>query len=191
MPKRLPTPALEGHHGTFLSWVLQLDLHEFRGVHISNKNTQSVIRSGRWQPGMTKGLLGPSYCSLLLWPRPTQTNRPGLIVQCVWVCVVTVFYHPCSRFSKRPEASEWSLWGLYLLAPLLSWASHNSSPPLTRSHCVTAASFRGEEFLPLSYKPVCLQYSVWTSNLAVVTPPRACVCEKQKGGGAWQCCVCF
>ncbi len=106
---------------------------------------------------------------------------------CEWSACVCVrspcFFHPSSQFSKEPEASEWSLSGLYLLAPLLSWASHNSSPPLTCSHCVSTVSvslpslsqaFRGGDFLPLSYKPVCLQYSVCTSNLAVVAPSHAC-----------------
>lgn len=79
---------------------------------------------------------------------------------------------------------------------LLSCASYNPFPPPTHGHCVSAVSVSAFFPPPLTYKPVCLQYSAWVHEPVIyLLLMHACVCERekeQKGGGARQCyCVCF
>lgn len=123
----------------------------------------SVIQSEKWQPGMMKGShSGPLCCSLLIWPRPTHTNRPGpdctvRLNLCAWsvcVCVRSSYFNILTHGSVNSPRlqnevfrvcifSSLSCPGLYTIAPLPCHALIVFLP--YRSLCLLWVELLGEE----------------------------------------------
>lgn len=142
--------------------------------------------------------LGPFYWSLYIYPRPTHTNHPVLdstvcFRLCAWsayVCVRSPYFTIPAHGSVNSLRLQNEVFRVFTFSPLSCPGLH-TMPPLPwhalivslpyQSLCLLWVKLLGEEtFFHLSYKPVCLQCSVWTSNLPIVAPSHACVRNRQE-----------